>query len=185
MHNEHFNPFESRLCRTVRNELGQALLAAIPAGEFESITRYAQGVVPIGAGSAVEQYVKRRLKGYRTVLDAMNSGAGAAGNPWRPAVLLWNQGFFFECHEWLESRWRRSAGPEKKMIQTLIWAAGVYSHLEYGRAAEAGKLAARAVEGLKQYRGLVPAPFDVDRLIAKLEALDPIPPQFNPEKQDG
>ena len=177
-----FNPFERRICRKVRNELGAILLAAIPTGDLESITRSAKDVVPADAGSAVKDYVERRLTGYRTVFDAMGSTAGAAGNPWQPAVLLWNQGFFFECHEWLEIHWRRSAGPEKKMIQILIWAAGTYSHLEYGRVAEAGKLAARAVDGLNQYRDLVPEPFDVDRLIAGLEVLDPVPPKFNPQQ---
>ena len=65
------------------------------------------------------------------------------------------------------------------MIQAVIWSAGAYSHLEYGRTDAAGKLAARAIVGLRCYREQVPAPIDVDALVNKLEALDPVPPQFS------
>jgi hypothetical protein len=64
------------------------------------------------------------------------------------------------------------------MTQVLIWSAGAYAQLEYGRMAEAEKLAARAIAGLGRYREQVPGQFDVDGLVKKLETLDPIPPKF-------
>lgn len=176
---KNFNPFESRLCRTVRNTLGQSLLAAIPTGEMEPVSRVAQEQTPSDADEVIRNYVNNRVASYRTVLAGMRSAGIQAGDTWYLAFLLWNQALFFECHEWLEKKWRRSEGAEKKTIQTMIWSAGVYAHLEYGRTAEAGKLAVRAIVGLKHYREQVPELFDVDVLVNKLEALDPVPPKFS------
>jgi hypothetical protein len=174
-----FNPFESRLCRTVRNTLGQSLLAAIPAGEMEPVSRVAQAYAPADADEVIKNYVNKRATSYRAVFAGMRSAGIQAGDSWNIALLLWDQRLFFECHEWLEKKWRRSEGAEKKMIQAVIWSAGAYAHLEYGRIDAAGKLAARAIVGLRRYREQVPALFDVDVLVNKLEALDPVPPKFS------
>ena len=171
-----FNPFESRLCRTVRNTLGQSLLAAITAGEMESISRVVHAYAP--AETVINNYVTKRQVRYRAVVEEMGSAGIQAGDTWDIALLLWNQALFFECHEWLETIWGRKAGAEKEMIQAMIWSAGAYSHLEYGRTDAAGKLAARAIGVLKRHRERVPELFDVDVLVSKLEALDPVPPKF-------
>jgi len=178
-----FNPFESRACRTVRNTLGQSLLAAIPTGEMDPVSRVAQKCAPADAAEVIRSYVNARVASYRAVFAGMRSTGIQAGDTWSIALLLWDQGLFFECHEWLETKWRRSAGAEKKMIQAVIWSAGAYSHLEYGRATEAGKLAARAIAGLKHYREQVPELFDVDVLLNSLEALDSVPPKFSSGQQ--
>lgn len=174
-----FNPFESRACRTVRNTLGQSLLAAIPAGEMEPVSRVAHEYAPADADEVIKGYVNKRAASYRAVFAGIRSAGIQAGDTWYIALLLWNQGLFFECHEWLEKKWCRSEGAEKKMIQAVIWSAGAYSHLEYGRTAAAGKLAARAIVGLKHYREQVPDLFDVDVLVSKLGVLDPVPPKFS------
>ncbi len=150
----------------------------MPAGEMEPVSRVAQEYAPADADEAIKGYVNKRAASYRAVFAGMRSAGIQAGDIWYVALLLWDQGLFFECHEWLEKTWRRSEGAEKKMIQAVIWSAGAYSHLEYGRTAEAGKLAARAIVGLRRYREQVPALFDVDVLVNKLEALDPVPPKF-------
>ena len=175
-----FNPFESRACRTVRNTLGQSLLAAIPTGEMGPVFRVSQKYAPADADEVIKTYVNKRVASYRAVFTGMRSAGIQTGDTWCIALLLWDQRLFFECHEWLEKRWRRSEGTEKKMIQALIWSAGAYSHLEYGRIAAAGKLAARAIVGLNHCREQVPAMFNVDVLVNKLKALDPIPPKFSP-----
>ncbi len=46
-------------------------------------------------------------------------------------VLLFNEGFYFECHEFLEEAWRREKGKEKVFLQGLIHAAVAFYHLEY------------------------------------------------------
>ncbi len=180
---DHFNPFESRLCRNVRNALGGSFLAAIPAGGMEPVSRVFQAYAPADADEVIKNYVNKRAAGYRAVFAGMRLAGIQAGETWYIALLLWNQGLFFECHEWLEQKWCRSKGAEKKMIQALILSAGAYSHLEYGRTDAAGKLAARAIVGLRHYREQVPELFDVDALINKLESLDPVPPKFSSGQQ--
>ena len=152
----------------------------MPAGEIETVSRVAQKYAPADAEEFIKSYVNKRLASYRAVFSGMRSVGIQAGDTWTIALLLWDQGLFFECHEWLEKKWHRSEGAEKKMIQAVIWSAGAYSHLEYGRIAAAGKLAARAIVGLNHCREQVPELFDVDVLVNKLKALDPIPPKFSP-----
>lgn len=163
----------------MRNALGSSFLEAIPAGEIEPVSRVARECAPADADEVIKHYVKKRAAKYQAVFDGMRSAGVQAGDTWYIAFLLWNQGLFFECHEWLEQKWCRSEGAEKKMLQVMIWSAGSYAHLEYGRTAAAGKLAARATVGLKHYREQVPGLFDVDVLVSKLEALDPVPPEFS------
>jgi len=173
-----FDPFESRLCRNVRNGLGQALLAALPDGDLPAVLDRARAVVPAGADSAVRRYVATRIEKYRVLFNALPAAGQPATDEWTIAQYLWDQALFFECHEWLEGVWRQREGATQKMVQALIWAAGAYSHLEYSRIEAAAKLAARAVRALAQYRAQVPAQFDADILIDKLADLDPEPPQF-------
>jgi len=46
-------------------------------------------------------------------------------------ILLFNEGFYFECHEFLEEAWKREGGKEKSFLKGLIHAAVAFYHLEY------------------------------------------------------
>jgi hypothetical protein len=94
------------------------------------------------------------------------------------ALLLWDQKLFFEFHEWLEQKWHNSQGTEKIIFQALIRAAGTYIHLEHGKIAGARKMASRAVTNLIRYKESIPIFFNVELLVAKLKALDPVPPKL-------
>lgn len=177
-----FDPFESRLCRDVRNGLGQAFLASLPGGDLPALFDTALAAAPADADRTVKQYVDHRIEKYQAVFNTLRAAGKTAADQWTTAQLLWDQALFFECHEWLETIWQQREGADKKMVQALIWAAGAYSHLEYGRSEAAAKLAARAVRGLAEYRAQVPAQFDADMLIEKLADLDPVPPRFGPSR---
>ena len=49
----------------------------------------------------------------------------------KKGVLLFNEGFYFECHEFLEEVWRKEKGREKEFLKGLIHAAVAFYHLEY------------------------------------------------------
>ncbi len=49
----------------------------------------------------------------------------------KKGVLLFNEGFYFECHEFLEEIWRKEKGREKEFLKGLIHAAVAFYHLEY------------------------------------------------------
>jgi hypothetical protein len=49
----------------------------------------------------------------------------------KKGILLFNGGFYFECHEFLEGEWKRIKGREKSFLKGLIHAAVAFYHLEY------------------------------------------------------
>lgn len=67
------------------------------------------------------------------------SGLYSGGNEFREAigddvkkgVLLFNEGFYFECHEFLEEIWKRERGREKSFLKGLIQTSVALYHLEY------------------------------------------------------
>ncbi len=48
----------------------------------------------------------------------------------KKGVLLFNECFYFECHEFLEGIWRKEKGREKDFLKGLIHAAVAFYHLE-------------------------------------------------------
>jgi hypothetical protein len=94
------------------------------------------------------------------------------------ALVLWDQKLFFEVHEVLEHAWHQAAGDEKKILQAMIRAAGVYIKLEYGYAEAARKMAGRALPVLMQQRVFLTRYFDPTRLISALKDLNAEPPHL-------
>jgi hypothetical protein len=126
------------------------------------------------------RYIEDRIMRYQSVMARIQSPGISVEDTHAIAILLWNQGLFFEVHEWIESKWLQSRGAEKQLLQALIRAAGAYVHLEAGNLERAGRLAGKALPPLVQHRALVPGYFHVDRLIASLEPLNPEPPKLGP-----
>ncbi len=126
------------------------------------------------------RYIEDRIMRYQAVMARIQSPGISVQDTHAIAILLWNQGLFFEVHEWIESKWLQSRGAEKQLLQALIRAAGAYVHLEAGNLEQAVRLAGKALPPLVQHRALVPGYFHVDRLIASLEPLNPVPPKLGP-----
>ena len=49
----------------------------------------------------------------------------------KKGILLFNAGFYFECHEFLEGEWKKIKGREKSFLKGLIHAAVAFYHLEF------------------------------------------------------
>lgn len=175
-----FDPFGSRICRNARNELAEALMRAIRGRRGEPVRAAAAPYRTADAPPAVRRYVESRLERYADLIARLPPEAGAEKETHAVAAQLWDRELFFELHEWLEQRWHRSRGDERALLQALIRAAGVYIHLEQGRAAAARKLADKALSGLAGLRVRMPAPWDADALVDALRRLDSVPP-----KSDG
>lgn len=127
----------------------------------------------------MEDYLEDRLRRYQRIFEQIKSAGIRTDDTYGIAVLLWDQDLFFEVHEWLEEKWLAASGPEKELLQALIRAAGTYVHLKHGRKEGAEKMAAKAVTSLKELKEMDSGAFDVERLIAKLSGLDPVPPKFS------
>lgn len=173
-----FDPFQDRLCRDIRNDLSEGLLTMLQLRDMGVLLPIAEGYRQRGLAPHQQEYIDDRLSRYRTVLQQMETEAIGKEEIYAVARLLWNQGLFFEVHEWLEHHWLTAVDPDKAIFQALIRAAGTYVHLEHGRLIGARKMAARAVEALTRHQALIPPAFPVAELIVKLSALDPLPPKL-------
>jgi hypothetical protein len=177
-----FDPFNSRLCRDIRNELSESLMKAIHSQDIGPSMTAARKYVAEGVEPFIIGYIENRLTRYRTIITQIRSAHIPIRDTFIIALLLWDQELFFEVHEWLERKWLDSKGAEKMVLQALIRAAGVYVHLEHGKNAAARKMASKAVAGLTHHRALVPLCVNVDVLVDKLEELDPVPPKLGASK---
>ncbi|UCD90753.1 MAG: DUF309 domain-containing protein [Desulfobacterales bacterium] len=126
----------------------------------------------------INSYINNRLTRYEAIISQIQSANIQIHETYIIALLLWDQELFFEFHEWLEQKWLNSKGAEKIKSQALIRAACTYIHLEHGRNEGAKKTASKAMANLIRHKELVPAFFNVELLVAKLKALDPVPPKL-------
>jgi hypothetical protein len=173
-----FDPFNSRLCRNIRNELSESLMKAIRSQNIGPTIAVAQKYTSQCTEPVITRYIHNRLSRYRTIMTQIRSAQIQNRDAYIIAVLLWDQELFFEVHEWLEEKWRDSEGTEKMIFQALIRAAGAYVHLEHGRISGARKIASKAVAGLMRHSARIPSCYNIDLLIGKLKALDPVPPKL-------
>jgi hypothetical protein len=183
----YFDPFESRLCRNIRNELSESLIEAIHSGDIGLSYAIAEKYMSVSIEPFIKSYINNRIMRYKAIFTQIQTANIQIHETYIIALLLWDQELFFEVHEWLEKKWRNSQGAEKIILQALIRAAGTYMHLECGRHMGAKKMASKAVASLSRYKESIPV-FNVELLIAKLKALDPVPPKLGatrlPEKND-
>ncbi|HEY3323496.1 MAG TPA: DUF309 domain-containing protein [Planctomycetota bacterium] len=103
---------------------------------------------------------------------------------YRKGVWLFNQRYFFECHEILEAEWRDAAGKEKLFYQMLIHAAVTFVHWENGNRKGVLSLAhtfdqKAAAVGCDEFMGLniVHLRADMHALIDPLRASPDLPLQ--------
>nr|NJM01801.1 DUF309 domain-containing protein [Desulfobacula sp.] len=162
-----FDPFESRLCRDIRNGLGHAFVLALQAKDLRPFTQ-AAGPHPADPHPLpVRDYIGHRQACLTRLLEQIPALPVKPEDEMPVSLLLWNLELFFEFHEWMEIQWRSAAGPEKKAGQALILCAVTYEHFLYGRKIPAQKAAAKALALLNEYRESLPEIFDADLLIQK------------------
>lgn len=121
-----------------------------------------------GKGCAVElfpdrgdlpAYIQDRVPRFQRVIQYLRANK-APGNPLLRDVwvgsLLFNEGLYFDCHEFLEAPWKRAIGREKVMLQGLIQAAAGLHKLELGSKPGCLELLRKAQEKLylSSYPGL-------------------------------
>jgi len=90
-----------------------------------------------GPGRA--RYLRDRAPRFLKVLQAWKPGApGDLGAELDLALLLFQNGLYFDTHEYLETAWRRSTGERKLQLQGLIQLAAALHKLELDPRARAG-----------------------------------------------
>lgn len=175
MESEHFDPFNDRLCRNVRNALSESLPEVIRQKDIAPARRIAGIFLADSPPGRASVYIHRRLAAYQAVLDTL--AAGPCETPIGVAFAIWRKGLFFETHEYLESFWMAARGSQKALLQALIRAAGADVHREQGNRKAARRIAGKAIPELEKQRDRLARYTDPDHLIDKLQRLAPDPPR--------
>ncbi len=87
----------------------------------------------------------------------------------KKGVLLFNEGFYFECHEFLEEIWRKEKGREKEFLKGLIHAAVAFYHLEYENYKGTVNYMGRSYKRLKKFQPVFLG-VDIKTFLADIES---------------
>jgi hypothetical protein len=164
-----FEPFQDRLSREIRNDLSATMGMVLDQLDLSAAQKVADRYLSSDIKSYYKDYINDRIARYQFALEIISEGP--VDTFWR-ALVLWDKKLFFEVHEILEHAWYRATGDEKKILQAMIRAAGVYIKLEYGYTEAARKMANRALPVLMKHRAYIDHYFDSVRLIAALQNLN-------------
>jgi hypothetical protein len=175
-----FDPFNNRLCRNVRNALSEGFKSALETKELQPVQKIAGFFLDEHQPASVRLYIENRLAAYERVLAMVLDNH--LEQPLTIAMVIWDQGLFFETHEYLETFWMEAAGEERALLQALIRAAGTYVHLEQGNLIAARRISDKAIPILEEKQTLLTGSADVKLLLCKLKSLDPDPPKLSPKK---
>lgn len=174
MENQDFNPFEDRFSRDIRNALSSALADAIETGDHSNLKTVIEDFDNSDLAPQYRTYFDKRCRHYKKALESMETEL----TPIEQAMILWNEGLYFEVHEVLEHVWYHAQGNEKLTLQALIRAAGVYVKKEYGYTGAALKIAGKSWPVLKDNEPLLKRYFNPEPLIYALQHLDEPAPQL-------
>jgi hypothetical protein len=174
---DRFDPFNSRLCRNVRNALSESFRKALAQRQILPVQRVAEALSEERLPESVIAYLDHRMDLYRQTLADVRTRQ--LDPPLAIALAIWDRGLFFEMHEYLEPYWMAARGDEKRFLQALIRAAGAYVHLERGKVDAARRLAGKAASVLEICPERL-APFTSPRILTRaLRSLDPVPPTLS------
>lgn len=169
-----FDPFKNRLARDIRNTLSQAFVDALmklDTSEYQNVAR--QWFVG-NPDETYAGYIKDRLERYTRVFEQIS--ANGINDAKIRVLIIWNQGLFFEVHDFLENLWQQTSNDERQALKGLIQAAGVYIHLQFNHRQAAERLAIKSSERLKKYAYCLSFIDNLNLLIEKLQNLDAVPP---------
>jgi predicted metal-dependent hydrolase len=171
-----FDPFNSRLARDIRNTLSEAFVDAVVKSDKSDYQDVAQKWLAGNFDAVYADYIKDRLERYARAFERIISNR--IDDAEIQALVLWNQGLFFEVHVHLERLWQRNSGDKRQALKGLIQAAGVYVHLQFNRRPAAGRLAVKAVERIQKFADCLSFIENLDTLIRSLQNLDFAPPHL-------
>lgn len=161
-----FDPFEKRISRDIRNQLSLAFLDLLTKENPSAFEKKADALKRKAPDTDHIRYIEERLVNYQDIYQHKKDA-----NPFDIALLLWNHGLFFECHEWLEPLWLDADGSFQKAIQGILRAAGAHVLNEAGRKSGSESSARKALVLILDHKEDIPSPFNADQLIRALKRL--------------
>jgi len=130
-----------------------------------------------------QTFICRKTKAYLKFIARLKSGAekihDEREDKVKIGVKLFNNGFFFECHEYLEEIWLKEKGREKSFLKGLIHACVAFYHLEYENIKGTENYLKRSYSRLKEFEpgflGIDVGRFlsDIDKVLKVFEVSKP------------
>lgn len=173
-----FDPFNSRLCRDVRNQLGHAMVESFETGSVDPFSKAVNKWKSATHEASVLDYINHRQACFENLFKPLETFNFSNA---KIIPMLWNQKLYFECHEWLEEQWLKSSGKTKKGLQALILCAAAYEHQLYNRPESAKKVSKKAISRIREFKNHLPDWVDAKDIINHLTDLSPITFQINGE----
>ena len=177
MTSSEYDPFNDRLARDIRNTLSKSFMVALDSGNLDPVNHEVDKFFSQDIDKLYTNYIRERISRYMKCLDEIK--IRGIKDPLRQALILWNNGLFFEVHERLEDVWMTTDGDERKALQGLIRAAGTYVHLQNNHNKAATSMAAKAVTALSLHHNKLPFLHNYEVLIKHLKDLRLDPPTLN------
>ncbi|MDX1707441.1 MAG: DUF309 domain-containing protein [Desulfobacterales bacterium] len=178
-----FDPFTDRTARDIRNSLSEAFVETLGVKNMDVVAHTVRRWREQNLASVHTAYIDARLFSYQQVFDTIRSVN--ITDPLQQALLIWNQGLFFEFHDHLEAIWKSESGNKRQALKGLIKAAGVYIHLEADHRQAAASLAAKARALLQQYRHCLTFIANLQTLLDKIQSGEPDPPRLEMAPYDA
>jgi predicted metal-dependent hydrolase len=164
-----FDRVEFDLKKFSKDVLLNELLAFGPGDSIELKSRFAK----------YQTFICRKAKAYLKLISRLRTLAEGVHDELEDkvkiGVTLFNGGFFFECHEYLEEIWLTEKGRGKSFLKGLIHACVAFYHLEYENIRGMEKYLKRSSSRLKEfqpsYLGIDVRNFlsDIDKVLKVLE----------------
>jgi uncharacterized protein len=151
----HFDPFNNRLARDIRNTLSKSLLQALTDGNRKIYRNCAETILKQDLDPVYEKYVRNRVAKYEQVF--IFTEQEKSEDTLHQAAIFWDHGLYFEMHELLEEIWITAEGDKRKALQALIRAAGMKIHAENNNMKAAVSMGTKALAGLEKYHAEIAA----------------------------
>ena len=165
-----FDPFESRRCRDIRNDIGTAFVKAIEDRNLQCFLEVAAELAQSPVTHEMTDYISGRQNNLETLL-AETRHLSPEKDFYMIAELLWKECLYFEAHEWMEGKWLAAGGDKKKALQAIIFAATALEQFQYKRTRIAKKLTQKAVERLKDHSEFLSKLLDVKMILHDLKQI--------------
>ena len=99
-----FDPFNDRLSRDIRNSLTDALMTSLKQKDAGGYLDQSQKWLQKELAPVYKDYIQDRVQRYDLVLQRIQQEH--IDDARIQAVILWNNGLFFEVHDILEDIWQ-------------------------------------------------------------------------------
>ena len=147
----HFDPFNNRLARDIRNDLSRSFLQALAEKNVSPFQRCGADYMQMDLEPGYAGYVTARLAKYEEAYTIIEERK--LKEILQQAAVLWDLGLYFEMHELLEPAWKDAEGGRRRALQGLIRAAGMKIHAENNNMRAAVTMGAKAQADLLKSGG--------------------------------